>query len=332
MVVIVASACGGPSNAVSCNENANCNLSSGGMCVSTTSGQWCAYPDPGCPSGYRYSDQSVGGGLSGQCVPEQDAVVDAGIDADTRTWSEPERLFPPGEFAFSAQEPTVSPNRRELFFTGSPGGILPNIYFFSRPDATEFWGEDPHDLTEVNTSASEVVSCISSTGLEVIFTGDSDQYSVRRSSTEATWGTPVPLGFGGHDACLAAGDLTLYYEDSIDCPGEACLRKRTRSTPTAAWGPASVEVLPAGSGGYQTIEVAADDLSIVFSTPIDLGMAPVAISTRPSQEAAWSPVRPISELSAFAIRHAKLSPAGDEMYLTLGPASNSLEFYVSRLR
>jgi hypothetical protein len=39
---------------------------------------WCAYPDPACPGGYRYSEQSVGDGLAGECVP---ADIDAGVDA-----------------------------------------------------------------------------------------------------------------------------------------------------------------------------------------------------------------------------------------------------------
>ncbi len=41
---------------------------------------WCAYPDPDCPSGFRYSAQDVGDGLSGQCVPQE---LDAGVDGPT---------------------------------------------------------------------------------------------------------------------------------------------------------------------------------------------------------------------------------------------------------
>lgn len=81
IAAIVLSACGGP-RAVPCEEDTNCNLSSGGKCVATSSGgPWCAYPDPACPTGYRYSDQSVGDGLSGQCVPDDGTLVDAGVDA-----------------------------------------------------------------------------------------------------------------------------------------------------------------------------------------------------------------------------------------------------------
>lgn len=57
-------------NAVQCEQDSNCDLSGGGKCVASDTGQWCAYPDPACPAGYRYSDQRVGGGVSGECVPD----------------------------------------------------------------------------------------------------------------------------------------------------------------------------------------------------------------------------------------------------------------------
>ncbi len=73
-------------NPVECRDQTSCDLASGGTCVTASSGnQWCAYPDTSCPSGMRYSDQSVGDGLSGTCVPEggdiDAAVTDAPIDA-----------------------------------------------------------------------------------------------------------------------------------------------------------------------------------------------------------------------------------------------------------
>lgn len=81
LIVGVASAlwaCPGRNN-VQCEQSSNCNLSSGGMCVAAPSGNmWCAYPDPACPSGYRYSDQEVGDGVGGQCVAEG---TDGGVDA-----------------------------------------------------------------------------------------------------------------------------------------------------------------------------------------------------------------------------------------------------------
>lgn len=70
--------CGGRSN-VQCETDSNCDLSGGGKCVGLVSGDhWCAYPDPQCPNGYRFSNQNIGDGVAGQCVPN---ALDAGTDA-----------------------------------------------------------------------------------------------------------------------------------------------------------------------------------------------------------------------------------------------------------
>src|ERR1051325_8185214 len=60
---------------VQCIESSNCDLHFGGVCTTAPTGNhWCAYPDPICPNGYRYSDLDTGDGVSGQCVG-------AGVDA-----------------------------------------------------------------------------------------------------------------------------------------------------------------------------------------------------------------------------------------------------------
>jgi len=65
-----------------CQQDSSCNLSGGGVCAAAPTGNsWCAYPDPGCPNGYRYSTVGVGDGVSGGCVPEPNAKIDAGLDA-----------------------------------------------------------------------------------------------------------------------------------------------------------------------------------------------------------------------------------------------------------
>lgn len=71
-------------NNVPCNEDQHCNLVAGGTCLAgPSSDRWCAYPDPSCPSGYRYSDFDVGDGVGGQCVSgtSPDAGLDGSLDA-----------------------------------------------------------------------------------------------------------------------------------------------------------------------------------------------------------------------------------------------------------
>lgn len=67
-------------NTVPCGDDANCNLAAGGSCVAgPSSARWCAYPDPSCDSGYRFSELDVGDGVGGLCVSET-GPLDAGVD------------------------------------------------------------------------------------------------------------------------------------------------------------------------------------------------------------------------------------------------------------
>jgi sulfatase modifying factor 1 len=48
--------------------------------MSPTGNHWCSYPDSGCASGLRYSNEQVGDGVSGNCVARPG--VDAGLPTD----------------------------------------------------------------------------------------------------------------------------------------------------------------------------------------------------------------------------------------------------------
>jgi len=73
------SACPGYKN-VQCLENGHCDNGAGGVCVAAATGNtWCAYPDPACSSGYRYSDVDTGDGVAGVCVAD-DSLGDGGVD------------------------------------------------------------------------------------------------------------------------------------------------------------------------------------------------------------------------------------------------------------
>jgi Bacterial Ig-like domain len=55
---------------VQCADNTNCNAATGGVCRENpgSGNQWCSYPDLQCPSGFRWSEEDVGDGVSGYCV------------------------------------------------------------------------------------------------------------------------------------------------------------------------------------------------------------------------------------------------------------------------
>ncbi len=83
LATLTIAACESSKQNVECETNTDCDLSSGGVCAlnDASGNHWCSYPDPACPSGYRYSDTSVGDGLSGECVPDTAVPIDAGIDS-----------------------------------------------------------------------------------------------------------------------------------------------------------------------------------------------------------------------------------------------------------
>jgi len=54
---------------VPCSEDSDCDLTTGGKCTLADSGnKWCAYPDPNCSSGLRFSDQGVGDSVGDTCT------------------------------------------------------------------------------------------------------------------------------------------------------------------------------------------------------------------------------------------------------------------------
>lgn len=78
IIVVALAGCSNRRN-VPCNVDSNCDLQAGGVCLEASTGNtWCAYPDPKCTSGYRFSDFEVGDGVSGACT---DALADAGTDS-----------------------------------------------------------------------------------------------------------------------------------------------------------------------------------------------------------------------------------------------------------
>ena len=111
---------------VQCEQNSNCDLSSGGVCAAAVTGnRWCTYPDSFCPGGYRYSSQAVGDELSGSCVPVM-IGVDAGTDVGTDVGTEviPDWIVRYGSsVADDGVGIAVAPNG-DLVTSGNFGGTL----------------------------------------------------------------------------------------------------------------------------------------------------------------------------------------------------------------
>lgn len=75
-----------------CEEDSNCNLSGGGRCIlADTGNRWCAYPDPDCSGGYRFSD-GVGDDLADVCLDAELVTLTVEVEGDGTISSAPTGL------------------------------------------------------------------------------------------------------------------------------------------------------------------------------------------------------------------------------------------------
>jgi Tol biopolymer transport system component len=82
LVIAALAGCSVPQHFIECQDDTSCGLHAGGKCLTNdaTGHKFCAYPDPTCPDGYRWSDSDVESSISGACVAQN---VDAGVDSRT---------------------------------------------------------------------------------------------------------------------------------------------------------------------------------------------------------------------------------------------------------
>lgn len=233
-------------NPVECRDQSSCDLFPGGVCLAASTGnQWCAYPDNTCPSGMRYSDQLVGDGLAGMCVegedagvdaPDEDAPVDAGMDAPLPgNWVK----IVGGTMIDSVNAVVVAPDGSVIFaasFQGTVdvggGPLVATDYdimlarFSSAGEhvwSRRYGGAGTQGAVRLAlTSNGEIVLAGSFTGSFVVGTttlnavGMADVFVARFTST----GDPVWAVSGGGSAFETVTDMALDDGDNVAVCGE----------------------------------------------------------------------------------------------------------------
>lgn len=146
LVLLAGFGCSSRQN-VECNDNTNCDLASGGVCLAASSGnQWCAYPDPNCTSGFRFSDFEVGDGVSGQCADTSDAGMDGpAMCKDSIAFTRSDGLYvirPDGTGIMSVAtgnketKPVWSPNGSRIAFVRGDGASVQQDIWAVNADGT----------------------------------------------------------------------------------------------------------------------------------------------------------------------------------------------------
>lgn len=340
IVIVVAAACGGPRPLVPCEQSSNCDLGGGGVCLNTSSGMWCAYPDPECPTGYRYSDQDIGGGVSGQCVDPDEAGNDAGIDAppdaDLRVWGAPTGVANVNSTA-DERQPAISANGLELYFwRGNNNPPYGEIFAASRTSTSQSFGSATA-VTTVNTAQNENGVLIAHSGLELLVSQGNEIRISTRASAAAAWSPPVTTGLIAFSYSLTSNDLSLYLVKACQAGqhnGDGpCLYRSDRTAVGAAWSTPSFIEWPGGSLQWNYADVSGDGLRLLVSIPYSGSAVRAAESTRSTTGAAWGQLQIINALSLESTNQdMRWNADATEIYLTARPvipAVGGSDIYVS---
>ena len=216
----------------------------------------CAYPAPGCASGYHWGDLA-GGGLAGSCTG--DDGPDAGVDASTACV---------GRFTFAAGD--------EIWVVNEDGTNLHNVSVSTFFDDVPRW----------SPTGDRIAFISNRTGNHDVFAVDADGRNlINLTQTAATEASPVWAPNGAQIAFVRDGSLWVIAADGsnqrrlttgIDiAPGQM-----------AAWSPDGTKIAIADGGGTRSdvyiVDVAGGSpvQNITNSQSVDLDPAWSPMGTR----------------------------------------------------
>lgn len=328
---------------VECEQDSNCNITGGGVCTTnaSTGNRWCAYPDPACSSGFRFSDLDVGDGVGGQCV---DSLADGGVDGSggndaALKWSEPTLVANVNSTA-DERYPALSANGLELYFSrlnlNAPYG---DIYVARRNSVGQPFGS-PSAVAEVNGSnTNEIFAVPSHSGLELFVSVAAEVFVYTRANAASQYANPVTTTIIAKSVSLSADDLTMYFVNR--CPPEVhggngpCFWYSKRASVGAAWS-TPVNVPFDGTSQWNSGDTSADGLHLLVSEPYTGTGIPIAEQSRAATSDGWSNTTVISALDLESTnRDARWNITRNEVYLAAKPAtnaSNRYDIYVSVLK
>ncbi len=148
-------------------------------------------------------------------------------------WSAPENLGKTINTAAWETTPSLSPDKRDLYFTSTrPGGYGGSDIYISRLQPNGRWGEPENAGPEINTAGDESCPFIHADNETLYFTssghlgyGGQDLF-VTRKQANGSWGKAVNLGFPintieneGSLAVAADGKTAYYASDRSDSRG-----------------------------------------------------------------------------------------------------------------
>jgi outer membrane protein OmpA-like peptidoglycan-associated protein len=193
--------------------NINTNMNEGAQNISQD-GQWLIFTGCNFPDGY------------GSCDLYISYLTKEG-------WSTPENLGNRLNTEFWESAPSLSPDKRDLYFASRrPGGYGGSDIYVSHRTASGRWS-DPENLgTTINTAGDEGTPFIHADNQTLYFTSNGhqgyggDDLFLSRKCSKGEWDTPVNLGYpintieNEGSLVIAADGITAYYSsDRSDSRG-----------------------------------------------------------------------------------------------------------------
>ncbi|MBP7053521.1 MAG: PD40 domain-containing protein [Phycisphaerae bacterium] len=230
-------------------------------------------------------------------------------------FGEPQNLGPPINTSSWDWMLVISPDNLQMYVNSDrPGGLgYFDIWYSTRERPDEPWGPLVN-LQEINGPYNESYPCFSADGLTLYFSdwytwntagdrpggiGGHDLWMRTRSSTDLPWGPPVNLGAivnspaAEVSPCISEdGRSLLFASKRSGGLGDYDLWMSTRSGLESNWG-TPVNLGPVVNSGAYDAETwfSPDGLALLFSSNRAGGMGSydLYLTTRRSQDAAWSP-------------------------------------------
>ena len=149
-------------------------------------------------------------------------------------WSEPQNLGPDVNSEFWESTPSLSPDKRDLYFSGNmPGGFGGKDIWVCHRDENGKWGEPTNPGAEINTSGDESTPFIHADNQTLFFNSNGHPgYSekpdlfVTRKLPDGKWGKPENLGYPintiedeGSLVVAADGKTAYFSSDRSDTKG-----------------------------------------------------------------------------------------------------------------
>lgn len=201
-------------NAVPVGGKINTNLNEGAQNISQD-GQWLVFTGCNYPEGLGSCDLYIAYKLK------------------NGSWTEPENLGPIVNTDYWESSPTLSPDKKDLYFTSSmPGGYGGKDIWVSHRNNSGKWGRPVNLGPEVNTDGDEACPFIHADNQTLYFNsnghpgyGMTDLFLTRKLN-DSTWSEPENLGYPvntiddeGSLIVASDGKTSYYASDGIDSRG-----------------------------------------------------------------------------------------------------------------